>query len=1018
MATKIRYAKNAQSPDQEQQAVINWDFGPVVVSASAGSGKCLTGDSLITTESGVVRLDECNETRDVRSVDIVHNELGTSNSIQFHDMGVSEIVKITTRTGIILRGTPEHPLLTWNDYAGFQWTRLDKLTVNDDVLLWPGNAIGTGTPTIDPEEAYLLGMLAGDGWQISNTKYHKGSEISWSRSKEAWARLNTLMPCHGARTKTIPAWLFKSSDAERIKFLQGYFDTDGSYSRGRCVEIVSASENLARGTQQLLLGLGVVSILSTKFVDGYDHTYWKLMISGEHARTFSDRIGFRYEKSKADALADLIDRPSNPNVGCYEVGEHLHTMINEWKELGRWNGRKSKVRCDDSDICISDYKSGRRRISKDTLIKLIKACNSPPASKLHLLTNLYPDQIVSVERCEPEHVYDLTIEKTHNFVANGIVSHNTFSVIERIARLIKDGVPARSILATTFTKKAAQEMMDRLETKGVDTREMSVRTMHSYCWSLIRGHRKFAGFEIDDKDAARIILKKIVGFSGMKWKKCDITLVEKFIADCRNALVTPENSRSFKIHDYDERYSEAYFRFSTDMYSRKLITFDDMLYYGVMLLKEDNRLLENEQGKYEYVIVDEYQDSNVAQVKLAEMISQPEMNLMVVGDVDQCIYEFRGAVPQYMLDFQKRTGGTLLELNNNYRCAPEIIYKASDLIGYNEKRFSKRVNAARKCDFSPTYFAAENEDDEASRISDHIKQLSTDGIKFNDMFVLMRTNAQSRAFEESFVQQGIPFVILGGVSFYERKEVQDLLAYIKVGLDPQDVAAGVKSITRPFRYIKKEDLDRASALVDDDVGFVDAVEQYNRKANSRGMSEYVTLMRQINFDDSPSTIMRKIVNDTRWNDRLIQEEGSDSPENSRVDNIEALIGSAARFMDCKKFVEYVNRQIRLRKAASRNEDSNRVQVSTVHRSKGLQATAVFVVGMNEGLFPHGKTTNIEEERRLFFVAMTRAKDRLFVSSLRSKNGRETPISKFVFEAKLTPDGENGSVEELAFPSEE
>lgn len=737
-------------------------------------------------------------------------------------------------------------------------------------------------------------------------------------------------------------------------------------------------------------------------------------------------------------------------------------------------------------------------------------------------------------------------------------SGKSFSVVERIARLIKDGVKPSTIFATTFTKKAAEEMVDRLKTKGIDG--ANVRTMHSYCWSLIREHRKFAGFEIDGKDAATIVLNQIIGFQDMKWKGVDITLVEKFIGECRNALIKPEESSTFKIEDYEERYAEAYWKFSEAMFKRRLITFDDMLYYGVQLLKEDNRLLAQEQGKYEFVIVDEYQDSNVAQVELAELVAYPENNLMVVGDVDQChpwfvsintpngscvvrdikvgdlvtsldfqtfqsvprrvtrigrreyngpliriyadeqnvevtpehrvptsdgkevqaknlsssrhrvfvdndnsnawqnvsyveethtrdfpahdgyvysleveglhnyfadgilvhncIYEFRGAVPQYMLDFQKRTGGTLLELNNNYRCPPEVIYRASDVIGHNEKRFSKQVVAAKKCDNKITYFVAQDQDDEALRVSEYIKQLVTDGLSYAQVFILMRTNAQSRAFEEAFVFSGIPFVILGGVSFYERKEVQDLLAYIKVLLDPMDVTAGLKSISRPFRFIKKEHLDRACQYVNGDtgLGFVGAIEYYTRqKVSSSGMDDYVRLMDSLDVTASPSSILLKVVEKTGWKDRLVQEDGSDSTENNRGDNIDALIGSAARFRSCKQFLDYVNRQIRLRRADARNKDTNRVQVSTVHKQKGCQSKAVFVIGINDGLFPHSKTTNVEEERRLFFVAMTRAEEHLFCSSIRTNNGRESIISKFVVEAKLTPSDDSDSVDALAFP---
>jgi len=590
-------------------------------------------------------------------------------------------------------------------------------------------------------------------------------------------------------------------------------------------------------------------------------------------------------------------------------------------------------------------------------------------------------------------------------VSAGPGSGKTRVVVERIARLLEKGVRPESILATTFTRKAADEMNSRLESKGVNVRRMSVQTMHALCWRMIREHKLFRGWKVDDKETYRIVLKTVVGYKQLNWIGCDVSSVESFISAARNNLVSPENSGGYLKNRYrDPRYSQAYMLYAEAMAERKLLTFDDMLYYGVRLLETDQQVLDRARGQYIYVMVDEFQDSNYAQLQLAELIAAPEFNYMAVGDIDQAIYSWRGALPEFMLEFQEKYGAKLVELSINYRCAPAIMNAAARCIVHNEKRFSRELLANREDVARIKFMQAHSSDDEAELVREEIELLRADHVGFGGMRVLMRTNAQSRAIEEEFVRAKIPFVVLGSVSFYERKEIKDLLSYLRLLYDPRDVMSGERAINRPFRYVGRRQLDNIRDRVGAYGSYVDAAESILEEGRSARGLDFVSLVRQFDADeDSPADTIRTIVNETGFVQYLMDEEGSDTPETSRAGNVAELIASATRFKKIPEFVEYVDQQIKLRKRNQRQKTDSRVQVMTIHKAKGTEANTVFLIGANEGIIPHAKGDE-EEERRLFYVAVTRAKDNLYVSTISGEematSMERTRPSRFVYEAGI------------------
>jgi DNA helicase-2/ATP-dependent DNA helicase PcrA len=600
-------------------------------------------------------------------------------------------------------------------------------------------------------------------------------------------------------------------------------------------------------------------------------------------------------------------------------------------------------------------------------------------------------------------------------VSAGPGSGKTLVVVLRIVNMIKNGVRPESILATTFTRKAADEMNKRLEARGVDIGRMSIQTMHAYCYRLLRQHKHFKNWKVDDKDQWRIVLKRILGYKRMNWKGVDITRVENFIAACRNNLIRPEEAADFMRDTYNNpRYAQAYFKFHEDMADKRLINFDDMLYYGVTLLEDDHDTLDKEQGRYQYVMVDEFQDSNHAQLVLADRISSPEFNLMAVGDVDQAIYSWRGALPEFMLEFAKNYKADVIELGINYRCAPVIVNAARKCIEHNENRLDKELEASRDLESEIRCMHATDSDEEAQLVREQIEIYREDEINLGQLAVLMRTNAQSRALEEELSRQKIPFVVLGAISFYQRKEIQDLLSYLRLLVDPNDAKAGERAITRPFRYINRKTLDRILNMSRHKT-YLDAIkyvmDQRGAVSDAAGhkLEDFVDLVGSFNpEEDPPSEILRTIVRNTDFISYLQDEEGSDTPETSRAGNIGELVASATRFNTCKEFIDHVDMQIKLRKRNQRRETDARVQIMTIHKSKGTEYKVVFLIGANEGIIPHAKGDE-EEERRLFYVAMTRAKNDLFVSVLGGASDglsvHSMSPSRFAYEADIIPKDE-------------
>jgi DNA helicase-2/ATP-dependent DNA helicase PcrA len=621
-------------------------------------------------------------------------------------------------------------------------------------------------------------------------------------------------------------------------------------------------------------------------------------------------------------------------------------------------------------------------------------------------------------------------------VSAGPGSGKTRVIVARIGELIKNHVDPRSILATTFTKKAADEMNDRLHVDGVNTDSMSVQTMHSFCYRILR-EEGYDDWDVDDSNKYNLILKRVIGFQSMRWTNADLSLIESFISLAKNGLIRPEQSDSWSVFQQapylgDNRYVQAYFEAEEIRRHRKILTFDDMLIDGVETLEGNSRILNRLQDKYQYVIVDEFQDSNLAQVKLMELVAHPQWNLMVVGDVDQAIYEWRGAIPKFMIDFPTKHNAKVISMGTNYRCAPNIMDAAANCIAHNKHRDTKDLTANKEAPGQITIKSAEDLDEEANIVADEIQQLKNDGVPTGSMFVLYRINAQSRAIEEVFSNRKIPHVVLGSVSFYQRKEIQDLLSYLKLIIDPNDDDAGSRAINRPFRFISRAEVDNMRRIAGSKpTSFIEAameVANSNPRISNK-IYDFVQIIQSLSSKyerrDEPGipdhekwtvgNFISEILEQTRYLDYLANNEGSDTAENSREANVGEFVRSADRYKNISEFLQFVKEQIEERKRRKK-KITNAVTCMTIHRAKGLEASAVFVIGANEGIIPHIKSTEPhEEERRLFYVGMTRAMDHLHITYVRrlGVNAIALDPSRFIKEAKLPYDDSKDLTPNLA-----
>ncbi len=579
-------------------------------------------------------------------------------------------------------------------------------------------------------------------------------------------------------------------------------------------------------------------------------------------------------------------------------------------------------------------------------------------------------------------------------VLAGAGTGKTRVITYRIAYLIKHlGVTPGNILAVTFTNKAAGEMKHRLK-QLVDNLANAVHmgTFHSICLGILRNDGVKvgvpAGFAIVDQDDRLAIVKDVI-------KRMDLDPKKYPPKQYLNAISTYKNTYSYVENmtppqDALVRFGEAFNLYQEVLQSQRQIDFDDMISLTVRLLVGDEETRKAYQELYQYILVDEYQDTNMVQFKLLYLLAGDNGNLCVVGDDDQSIYGWRGAEIRNILEFDKMFDNVKeIKLMGNYRSGSKILDMANKVIKNNEYRRGKTLNACRELVGEIEYQALDRDNDEAEFVANRINNIKCNAEDLSDVAILYRTNAQSRAFESSLSRYAIPYKVIGGLGFYQRREIKDILSYLRVYANTYDVAAFKRSIKTPSRGIGDGTIDKIVKYgVENNVDLITALKENVETLGrfSTPAQRYIALMDGLAKCVDIKSMIEYVVEEVNYKEYLKITESEHDAE-QRLENVEELYSAAAGY---EEEVEHATLDDFLANTSlvTTEEDSEEgvVKLMSLHTAKGLEFKHVFLTGLEEGLFPLNSEgdSGIEEERRLCYVGITRAMDKLYVTSVSSR----------------------------------
>lgn len=584
-------------------------------------------------------------------------------------------------------------------------------------------------------------------------------------------------------------------------------------------------------------------------------------------------------------------------------------------------------------------------------------------------------------------------------VLAGAGSGKTRSVIARTAYLIhKEHVPPWSILVVTFTNKAARELKERLEnTLNLNTRSLWIGTFHSVCTRILRKESErlpyTANFSIYDDGDQKAVINRIYKDRGIDTKKFPPNKIRSIISRNKNSLIRPEDFADFNDSNfYADTVEDVYRRYQQQLVNNNAMDFDDLLMNTAFLLHDNPDLLEQYRRKFRYVMIDEYQDTNYAQFRIINLLAKEHQNLCVVGDDDQAIYSWRGADIKNILNFEKDYKNVkTIKLEQNYR-SPEIILNlANSLIRHNAQRHEKELWNRMQSDETPILIRTDNENDEAKYVAKEIKALQREGVNLDQCVILYRTNAQSRVFESEFTRRNLRYQIIGGVNFYQRKEIKDILAYLRVLINPQDnesmlriinqPARGIGSITqqRLIEWAVNNNCSLPEALFAVEPAAVGSGAHRKITAFAQQMQKWIDLAEEASVYECVSQLIEAL--------GLIEMyEKTDDPQDiARAENIKEFIAAVDEFSesyvqdneDDPTLVDYLQTVSLQTDLDTYDKELPSIKLMTMHNAKGLEFDHVFVVGLEDGLLPHARSIEldhaIEEERRLLYVAITRAK---------------------------------------------
>jgi DNA helicase-2/ATP-dependent DNA helicase PcrA len=599
------------------------------------------------------------------------------------------------------------------------------------------------------------------------------------------------------------------------------------------------------------------------------------------------------------------------------------------------------------------------------------------------LQSLNPDQLDAVVH-----------RGTPLLVVAGAGSGKTRVLTHRIAHLIQEGASPTSILAITFTNKAAQEMKHRVAALvGPVVKAMWVCTFHSACVRILRAHAEALGyprtFSIYDQADAQRLAGYVVRDLGLDAKRFPPRGAHGQISLWKNELVTPAMALDRASNIFERKHAEIYQDYQARLLKAGAMDFDDLLMNVVVLFRQHPEVLAHYQQRFAHVLIDEYQDTNTAQNEIALQLAAGHENITIVGDGDQSVYGWRGADVRNILQFEEVFDDvTTIVLDQNYRSTQTILDAANAVIAHNPGRKEKHLWSDKGQGARIVRYHAEDEGDEATWVARTIQQTAQEQhFIWRDMACFYRTNAQSRVLEEAFMRFGIPYKVVGGTRFYDRREVKDAMAYLKAVVNPADEVSVKRVLNVPKRGVGDTSVAKLDALARaEGISFVDAMRRSQEAGltgpAARGVASFVDLLDSLAVaaaDEStgPGDLLRMALDDSGYSAELEAEETVEAA--GRLENLGELVGSAREFTRIDEFLE----QVALVADTDEIDDDDRVVLMTLHSAKGLEYPVVFVLGMEEGVFPHSRAlsepTEMEEERRLAYVGITRAQQKLHLS---------------------------------------
>jgi DNA helicase-2/ATP-dependent DNA helicase PcrA len=644
----------------------------------------------------------------------------------------------------------------------------------------------------------------------------------------------------------------------------------------------------------------------------------------------------------------------------------------------------------------------------DSSTPLFSAAPAVPADRL--LAGLNPEQAAAV-----------TFGDGACLVLAGAGSGKTRVLTYRVAWLLAErAVPSEAVLAFTFTNRAAREMKERLrDLVGEDFERLWVGTFHGTCLRILRreaGRLRLApGFSVFDREDQTALLARVLKELDLAGRDLKPSFFLSRISGAKNALVDPDTYEATAVAPTERQAARVYRAYQQGLAREGALDFDDLIAHAVALLERDPEARARYGGRFRHVLVDEFQDTNHAQFRLVGALASTHGNVLAVGDEDQSIYGWRGADLANVMDFERHfPGASVLRLERNYRSSGTIVEAASSVIAQNRWRRGKRLWTDREAGLPIRLFLSGDEEAEAVRLAEEVRRQTSQGRKRSECVVLFRTNAQSRALELAFRRRGIPYDLVGGVSFYERREVKDLLAYLRLAANPRDATSLLRILNVPRRGLGDQARQRLEARLaggrETGAEALTALAQSGEipRAGAAGARALGDLLRGLveSAAEPVDRLLESVIEATRYLDYLDESDPDGAAD--RRENVEELVRAGALFTAAHPAAsvdEFLSEAVLVADVDRWTESEDRAVLMTAHNAKGLEFPVVMVAGCEEGTFPHwsslGDEKELEEERRLFYVALTRAREEVIVSASsfrrRYDGGAGGELSRFVRE---------------------